>query len=416
MDKKEIKRSYLYKGITAFLVVAACVLFFFFIYRIGEIWDYVKKVIRVLQPVFIGFVIAYLINPTVNTINRFLKKTLNRIFKNKNKPVINNVSSIVSVAIGLLAFVVIIGGIISLVIPQFISSCSNIITVLPGQIDALLSKAQDFLKSNKEFEQAIVKIVEYEKQWLQTDLTNYVNRLASGVATGVWDFVNFVKNFGIGIIFAAYLLVRKSMLANQTRKLMYAFIKDSTVDKILFWCRKTHLVFNGFINGKLLEALIVGLLCFIGMSIFKIPYAVLVSVIIGVTDIIPIFGPWIGGIPCAALILITNPIKGLYFVILIILLQALEGNVIAPKILGEKTGISSYWVVFAIVFGGGMFGVLGMLLGVPVFAVIYYIFAAFVNYQLKKKNKSTNSEDYSLIALQSAKNADLETNGGNEDA
>ena len=416
MDKKEIKRSYLYKGITAFLVVAACVLFFFFIYRIGEIWDYVKKVIRVLQPVFIGFVIAYLINPTVNTINRFLKKTLKRIFKNKNKPVINNVSSIVSVAIGLLAFVVIIGGIISLVIPQFISSCSNIITVLPGQIDALLSKAQDFLKSNKEFEQAIVKIVEYEKQWLQTDLTNYVNRLASGLATGVWDFVNFVKNFGIGIIFAAYLLARKSILANQTRKLMYAFIKDSTVDKILFWCRKTHLVFNGFINGKLLEALIVGLLCFIGMSIFKIPYAVLVSVIIGVTDIIPIFGPWIGGIPCAALILITNPIKGLYFVILIILLQALEGNVIAPKILGEKTGISSYWVVFAIVFGGGMFGVLGMLLGVPVFAVIYYIFAAFVNYQLKKKNKSTNSEDYSLIALQSAKNADLEMNGGNEDA
>ncbi len=416
MDKKEIKRSYLYKGITAFLVVAACVLFFFFIYRIGEIWDYVKKVIRVLQPVFIGFVIAYLINPTVNTINRFLKKTLNRIFKNKNKPVISNVSSIVSVAIGLLVFVVIIGGIISLVIPQFISSCSNIITVLPGQIDALLSKTQDFLKSNKGFEQAIVKIVEYEKQWLQTDLTNYVNRLASGLATSLWDFVNFVKNFGIGIIFAAYLLVRKSVLANQTRKLMYAFIKDSTVDKILFWCRKTHSVFYGFINGKLLEALVVGFLCFIGMTIFKIPYAVLVSVIIGVTDIIPIFGPWIGGIPCAALILITDPIKGLYFVLLIILLQALEGNIIAPKILGEKTGISSYWVVFAIVLGGGMFGVLGMLLGVPVFAVVYYIFAAFVNYRLKKKNKSTNSSDYSLIVLQSAKGVDLEMNGGNEDA
>lgn len=414
MDKKELKRSYLYKGVTAFLVVAACVMFFFFIYRIDNIWGYFKKIIRVLQPIFIGFVIAYLVNPAVNAINRSLKPLARKIFKKDT--VALSASSAISVIVSLLAFVVILSGIISLVIPQFVNSCSNIITVLPGQIDAFLSKAQDFLKSNKDFEMVLVKIFEYEKKWLQTDLTSTVNRLAGGVASGVWDVVNFIKNFGIGIIFAAYLLMRKAILANQFRKVLFAFIKESVVDKILFWFKKTHFVFNGFINGKLLEALMVGVLCFIGVSIFRIPYAVLVSVIVGVTDIIPIFGPWIGGIPCAALILITNPIKGLYFILLIILLQILEGNIIGPKILGEKTGISAFWVVFAIVLGGGLFGVIGMLLGVPVFAVIYYLFAALVNHCLVKKNKSTNSADYSLIALRSAKISDMEMNGGNEDA
>ena len=414
MDKKEIKRSYLYKGVTAFLVVAACVLFFFFIYRISDLWDYFKKIIKVLQPVFIGFVIAYLVNPVVNGINRLLKPLLKRIFK-KGKTA-EKTSEITSVLVGLLAFIVVIGGIISLVIPQFINSCSNIITVLPGQIDVFLSKAQDFLKSNEDLENVLVKAFEYEKNWLQTDLTSYVNRLAGGLASGVWDVVNFVKNFGIGIIFAAFLLVRKATLMNQSRKLLFAFMKEEKVEKILFWFKKTHTVFNGFISGKLLEALMMGVLCFIGVSILKIPYAVLVSVIVGVTDIIPIFGPWIGGIPCAALILITDPLKGLYFIILIVLLQALEGNIIGPKILGEKTGLSTFWVVFAIVLGGGLFGVLGMLLGVPVFAVIYYIFASFVNHALVKKNRSTNSADYSLKALKAAKGADLEMNGGNEDA
>lgn len=392
MDKNEMKRSYLYKGVTAFLVVAACVLFYFFVYRIDAIWGYVKRVFDVLQPVIFGLVVAYLVNPIFNFLNKsFLPFFKKRIKKQESAEKITN---IICVILSLLIFLIVIAGLVALVIPQFITSISNVITVLPDQLDSIANKSVDYLKSNEKLENALIKLLDYEKNWLENELTAYVNKWATYFASGVINVINFFKNFIVGLIFALYLLLTKNKFSRQSKKLLYAVFNDSTVDKILVWLKRSHEVFSGFISGKLLDSLIIGVLCFIGVTVLKIPYTMLVAVIVGVTNVIPVFGPYIGAIPCAALILMTNPVKGLYFIVFIILLQALDGNFIGPKILGDKTGLDTFWVVFAIVLGGGMFGVIGMLIGVPMFAVIYYIFVALVNYRLKKKNKPISSDCY----------------------
>lgn len=401
-DNKEIKRSYFYKGLTAFSVVAASVLFFFLIFRLGTIWGYVKRIIDVLQPLIFGLVMAYLVNPMVNFFTKHFSSFFTKRLKNKDRA--KSISNVLSVCLALIIFIIIIIGIFASVIPQFISSISNVITVLPKQIDKLADRTRDFLNNNERAENLLLKALDYEKNWLENDLTAYVNKWAGNLASGVWNMVTFLKNFGVGLMFALYFLLSKKLFANQSRKLLCAVMKDSTVEKILLWIRKSHRVFSGFISGKILDSFIIGILCFIGVTALRIPYTVLVAVIVGVTNIIPVFGPYIGAIPCAALILLTNPVKGLYFIVFIILLQTLDGNFIGPKILGDRTGLSTFWVVFAIVFGGGMFGVIGMLIGVPTFAVFYYLFAALINHILKRKNKPTDSDSYTADALLSADN------------
>ncbi len=397
MNNKDIKRDYLLKGITAFLVIAACVLFAFIVFKIDVIWSYIKKIIVVLNPVIFGLVIAYLVNPMVEFFEKYISKIT--LFKAKNHEKARRVSEIISVIVAILIFAVVIIGLFLMVIPQLITSISGFVNSFPEKLDVISEWGNKFLKENKNLQAVFTRVLEYEKNWLKTDLSGFVNNIAGNLASGVWSVVNFLKNFGLGLIFAIYLLFSKDKLLNQSKKMMYALLSDKTVGRILSWLSKSHKVFSGFINGKLLDSLIIGVLCFIGTTILGIPYSLLVSVIVGITNIIPVFGPYIGGVPSAVLVTIASPIKGLYFGIFVILLQMLDGNFIGPKILGDKTGLSNFWVMFAIVVGGGLFGVIGMLVGVPAFAVIYYAFALFVNYKLKLKNKSTMSEDYSFEAL-----------------
>ncbi|MBO4693712.1 MAG: AI-2E family transporter [Clostridia bacterium] len=398
MDNRNFKREYLFKGITAFLVIAACVIFAFFVFKIDVIWGYLGKIITVLKPVIYGLVIAYLVNPMVRFFDKYISKIIMKKAKKPEKAA--RVSDIISSIVAILIFSAIIVGLFLLVIPQLITSISGFINTFPARLDAISGWGRKLLRENEKLQDIFTKILEYEKNWLKTDLSGFVNKLASNLASGVWSIVDFFKNFGLGLIFAIYLLLSKDKLLNQSKKTMYALFSDKTVGRILSWLSKSHKVFSGFINGKLLDSLIIGALCFAGTTILGVPYALLVSVIVGITNIIPVFGPYIGGIPSAILVTIESPIKGLYFIIFVILLQILDGNFIGPKILGDKTGLSNFWVMFAIVVGGGLFGILGMLIGVPAFAVIYYAFALFVNYRLQKKNKSTLSDDYSRESLE----------------
>ncbi len=408
-NKKEVRRSYFYRGLTAFLVVAASIIFFFLVFRLDAIWGAIKRVIDVLQPLIFGLVMAYLVNPMVNFFYKHFCRYFSKHIKSGKRA--EKISNILSVCLSLLIFIFIIIGIFASVIPQFVSSMSNVISVLPSQIDKLSDRIKDFLNANERAESILLKALDYEKNWLQNDLTAYVNKWAGSLASGVWNMVTFLKNFGVGLMFALYFLLSKNLFANQSRKLLCALMNDNIVNKILLWLKKSHRVFSGFISGKLLDSLIIGVLCFIGITVLGIPYPVLVAVIIGVTNVIPVFGPYIGAIPCATLILLTSPIKGLYFIIFIILLQTLDGNFIGPKILGDRTGLSTFWVVFAIVLGGGLFGVAGMLIGVSAFAVFYYLFVALINYVLRKKNKPTDSSHYSSETFLNEK-----SEGGNFDA
>lgn len=405
MQNKNFKLKYFYIGLTAFLTVAACVIFFFLIYRLPGILSFIKKILSVTQPVIIGLIIAYLVNPIANSINSALLKLSKKYF-NKRPEIARKISKAISVIGALAAFLLILVLIIYMIVPQFIDSISSMIKVLPGQLDALINKISSEFEKNKDLQNLINTVYEYEKDWLQNDLAGYVNSFATYFATGVWSVISFLKNFAIGLIFALYILFNKALLMRQFRKLLYACLNNKVVEHIFKTGDKAHRIFSGFIYGKLLDSFVIGILCFIGISILKIPYTMLVAVVIGVTNIIPVFGPYLGGIPCAALILLTDPMKGFYFIIFIILLQTLDGNFIGPKILGNSTGLSAFWVVFAIVVGGGLFGIIGMIIGVPLFAVIYYLVTAFVNFRLKRKNLPGESDYYDSTVSDKIKEAD----------
>ena len=393
MKDKNFKLKYFYIGLTAFLVVAACVVFFFLLFRLPGILSFAGKLLGVIQPVIIGFIIAYLVNPIANSINGGLIRFSKRFIKYKME-LSQKVAKAISVFGALAVFILILILIFYMIVPEFIESITSLAKVLPGQLDAFIERISDEFYKNKDLQNIIMSVYEYEKEWLQTDFTKYVNSLATYFASSVWSVVNFLKNFAVGFIFALYILYNKSLLMRQFRKLMFALINNNAVEHILNTGKKANRIFSGFIYGKLLDSFIIGVLCFIGVSVLKIPYTMLVAVTVGVTNVIPVFGPYIGAIPCAALILLTDPLKGLYFIIFIILLQALDGNFIGPKILGNSTGLSAFWVVFAIVLGGGMFGILGMLIGVPAFAVIYYLIRSFVNYRIAKKELPLESDFY----------------------
>lgn len=405
MKSSNFKHKYFYIGLTAFLVVAACVLFFFLIFRLPGILSFFGKILSVTQPVIIGLIIAYLVNPIANSINGGLLKLSNKYF-NKKPRLIRKISNAISVFGALAVFILMIILIIYMIVPQFIESISSMIKVLPGQLDTFIKEISAEFERNKDLQNLINALYEYEQEWLQNDLTGYVNSIATYFASGVWSVVSFLKDFAVGLIFAVYILFNKALLMRQFRKLLYACLNNAAVEHIFKTGKKAHRIFSGFIYGKLLDSFIIGVLCFIGISILKIPYTMLVAVVIGVTNIIPVFGPYLGAIPCAALILLTDPIKGLYFIVFIILLQALDGNFIGPKILGNSTGLSAFWVVFAIVLGGGLFGVVGMLIGVPLFAVIYYLVTTFVNFRLNKKNLPTASDYYDSRVCEKVREAE----------
>lgn len=206
--------------------------------------------------------------------------------------------------------------------------------------------------------------------------------------------LNEVTNILIGIIVSLYVLFSKEKFSAQAKKAVYALMSPAHANMAPHIVGKSNQIFSGFIIGKVIDSLIIGILCYIGTAMLKMPYAPAVSVIVGVTNVIPFFGPYIGAIPSIILIALVNPMKGVYFLVFILLLQQLDGNVIGPKILGDSTGLSAFWVVFAILLGGGLFGFIGMIMGVPTFAVIYYIIQMLINSKLEKKNLPTESEKY----------------------
>ena len=391
-DKKKLFKRYFYIGLTAFLVVAACVLFYYLLFHLSQIVQYIDTVLFVLQPIIIGIVIAFLVNPIANSTKKLLMKAVKKWFK--SAPVAIKIANGISVITAIAVFILFLILIIYLVVPQFIDSITSMITYLPGQMEAFSNRVAKEFQKNQQLRTVVFSAYEYGKNWLQTDLTSFINSFASYFATGIWNVVSFLKNFVFGLIFAIYLLFNKRILLLQFRKILFALVKRSYVEKVFKVGHKTHEIFTGFIYGKLLDSLIIGILCFIGVTIMQMPYTMLLAIIIGVTNIIPVFGPYIGAVPCSALILLYDPVKGLYFILFIILLQTFDGNFLGPKILGNSTGLSAFWVVFAILICGGLFGIGGMLLGVPVFAVVYYLVSTFVNLLIRKKKLPVSTSFY----------------------
>ena len=383
------------KGLTFFLVIAACVIFYFALLRINDISAGISKLVDVLKPILYGFAIAYLLNPVVKQIDRWL---IPQLKKKMTLEKARRVSRSVGVLASLVMLLALILALCNMLIPELYKSIRDMVYTLPGQISDVVEKITSIQTDKSPAGIMARNLLEQGsdvlQNWIKQDLLTKVNEVMSNLTVGVISFVNEILNFLIGLIVSIYILFSKETFSAQSKKIVYAVFRTNHANMILHLTKKSNEIFGGFIIGKIIDSMIIGVLCFLGLTILKMPYILLISVIVGVTNVIPFFGPYIGAIPSAILILLNDPIKGLYFLIFILVLQQLDGNVIGPKILGNSTGLSAFWVVFSILVGGGLFGFVGMIMGVPTFAVIYYIITMLINHMLEKKKLPLLTSQY----------------------
>ena len=385
------------RGMTMFLVIMACVVLYFALLRLDSITNAVSMVIDVLKPILYGMVIAYLLNPIVKQVDRILVPRLEK-YMQKNRA--KKCSRGIGVILSLVFLFALITALCNMLIPELVKSIRDLIITLPGQLNNVVDWFNHLQASDTAMgilmRNALEEGTTTLQNWLRTDLMPQVNTIMSNLTVGVLNILNEVLNFLIGLIVSVYLLFSKEQYSAQFKKMTYAFLKTNHANMLLHLTKKSNEIFGGFIIGKIIDSAIIGVLCFIGLSLIKMPYTLLVSVIVGVTNVIPFFGPYIGAIPSAFLILLSDPKKGLYFIIFILVLQQIDGNVIGPKILGNSTGLSPFWVVFSILIGGGMFGFVGMIMGVPTFAVIYYIISMITSQRLERKNLPLTTVHYGV--------------------
>lgn len=389
-------KPYLAVGLISFLVIVGAIAFFFLIYRYHGFTQILGQIMVILQPITIGLVFAYLMTPIVNFEEHHLLPVIEQKMKNQQKA--KKVVRGVSVAGALLFVLLVIGVLMQMVIPELYKSINGMIGTLPKQVNNFMDWISDYVDNDSELsgylEIGLRKGTEFFENWAQTEFLPQTKNIVASLTSGVIGAVKIVFNIVIGIIISVYVLMSKENFIGQSKKLVYAILPGKQANAIIHTVHKSNEIFGGFISGKILDSLIIGILCFICLYLMKMPYTVLVSVIVGVTNVIPFFGPYLGAVPSAILIMLANPIQGLYFILFILVLQQVDGNIIGPKILGDSTGLSSFWVVFAILIGGGIFGIPGMIIGVPVFAVIFYIIRNILNYALERKKLPKDSESY----------------------
>lgn len=392
-------KKYLYWGITALLVVICSILFYFFMDTIGSIFKSIFGVFKVLTPVLYGIIIAYLLNPAY----MFFATQLRSIFgkKAKNKALLNKITNGFGIVISILLFLVVIVGLLWIVIPQLFESIKSVVAYIPEGLSTVEEWIKNYFSGSPQVETAVASIIDKMTSsitnWSQNELlplSSVVNNLTAGIT----NFLIFLKDFLLGLVIAIYLLGSKKTFINQTKRLTYSVLGIKKANKVMEVAKYTDNMMKKTIGGKLLTSLFVSIITFIVMTIFKWPYPLLISVVVGVTNIIPFFGPWIGGIPSLLLILMVNPAQAIYFGIFTFVLQTIEGNYIHPKIVGHKTGISSFWVLFSILLFGGLFGIIGMIIGVPIFAIIYHFTVKWFARLSEKRNVPVQSEKYEDIS------------------
>ncbi len=381
IDKKPHIKPYLYGMLAGFGAISLSIIFFFLIYRFDGFGDAISTLTGILMPFIYGAVIAYLLKPVCNTIEGLLQ----RFIPGKMKGLINALSVALTILFGLL----LVYALFMMIVPQLITSVTTLYYTAQRNFAKFVQWANhvEFFEQNAQImdllNSAYDTVSTSIDTLVKTKLLPSMQNILSGAALGVLNVVVVLKNLVIGIIVAVYMLASRKRFVQQGKLVLYSVVKPRWASLITEELKYADRMFGGFINGKILDSAIIGLLCYIGCLIFKFPSALLISVIIGVTNVIPFFGPFIGAVPATLLILIQNPIKALWFVLFVLVLQQLDGNIIGPKILGNTTGLSSFWVLFAILLFGGLWGFAGMIVGVPLFAVIYDVIKKLVFHGLE---------------------------------
>lgn len=394
-------KKYLAWGITAFLVVVCSILFYFLIFRMDSLAFGLKKIYSILTPLVYGAAISYLLCPLVNFMEKSVILRICRRAGISVNSLFRKIVRMVCVILSLVFAVLCIYGLIAMLVPEIINSLMNIINNSSRYLENMQVWLSDVLKDNPDLEASVIALVtRYSSKletWLTSDFLPQLNQLVLNFSTGLFDFLVFLKNLLIGAIISIYMLYNKEAYLASSKKGLYSIVSTSTANNIIRDFQYVHKTFGGFIIGKIIDSLIIGILCYIGTTILGTPYALLVSVIVGVTNVIPFFGPYLGAVPSAFLILLVNPLQCVYFVIFIVVLQQFDGNFLGPKILGESTGMSSFMVIVAILIFGGFFGIFGMFVGVPIFAVILTIIQNSLRRRLERAHLPADREFYKNI-------------------
>lgn len=399
VEKKKTYHSwkhYFRMGLTAFLTVAACITFFFVLYRWSEIKSVISTIIKSAEPIIIGLALAYLLMPVEEFIERPVYKWL---ISNKLKEDTAKKFAKTTGIVGAIIFLMIIISILIMSLgPALFTSIVGLIDAMPSYVESFVKWISDSGLADTEVAvfigHSINNLTAEVENWAKTEILPLAQQYIAQITSGVWTIIKTVLNFLIGIVAMVYVMSIQESLVGQSKKIIYAIFPAKKGNVIIDTIRRSNKIFGGFIIGKIIDSAIIGVIAYIGCLLMKTPSALLVAFIIGVTNVIPFFGPFIGAVPSVALVLIQSPIHALYLVIFILILQQVDGNIIGPKILGDSTGLSAFWILTSISIAGGLFGFFGMLLGVPVFAVIYHILQQILAYRMETKELSADTEAY----------------------
>ena len=379
-------------GLTAVCVVGAVLLLYDLVFRENDslVMAYTGKLMGILAPILYGAAIAYLLAPVVNWFERAVLRQGGRTGAKWARPI--------SMALTWMVVFALFYGLLSVLLPELVKSVQQLWGNLQTYYETIEAWVLRLLENNPDWAVKAQELFnEYYQQaveWMRTNLAPQLQVAVQAVSGGVVGVLTFFKNLFLGIMVSLYVLGSKEKFAAAGCKLCYTFFPEDRASWLIRGIKATDRIFSGFVRGKLLDSLIIGIICFVGSSLLKFPYAPLVSVVVGVTNIIPFFGPFLGAIPSAFLILLDSPIKCLYFILFILALQQFDGNILGPKILGNSTGISGFWVIVAILVGGGLWGVAGMFLGVPLCACVYAGVRAYSAYRLSKKGLPVSAKCY----------------------
>ena len=391
-------------GITAFSVLAAVSLVYVLVNNFYAVKQNLAVFLQILMPIIYGAVLAYLMSPVYNLVVKILGK-VNYFFLGEKAS--QRFLGFFGTVASILFLFFLTSGLVSMLIPELTKSVLSLYFSLPDTINRSYNNLAVILEKFPDLRPYAEKAYEEISSFFTGKPDNtqaifaHLQNLATFFTNGIWSTLTIVKNILIGLIVMVYLLNMKDLLRRQFRKLLFALFSQKKAKGIIEEMQYVHRVFGGFILGKIIDSIIIGILTFFVLSLMKMPYTLLVSVIVGVTNVIPFFGPFIGAIPCFFLILLTSPIQSLYFAIAILIIQQIDGNIIGPKVLGDSTGLSSFWVLFSILLFGGLFGFVGMIIAVPFWAVIMNGMRCYMDKRLQKKDLPTSSfayEDFERFA------------------
>ncbi len=391
-------KKYKYWGVTAFLVLAAAITFYGLINNLPAVGAVFGEIFSALSGILYGLVFAYLLAPVVNKLEATVfKKLPDKMFKKKpgkGKRFTRGLAVGLSVSVGVLLVTLLC----VLVLPQLVQSIGGLAANMSEYVNHAKDWVNRMFADTPELQQQVNEwlndMTAAFTSWVQTGLPNSIDGILSTLTGTVMAVVSTVFNLLVGLVVCIYMLYHKEVFMAQAKRLAYGFLPTKWSDGVMEACSYTHKKFAAYITGKIIDSIIVGIVCFIGLLIFRIPYASMIATVVGITNIIPFFGPFIGAVPSALILLLVDPVKCLIFCVFILVLQQIEGNIIEPKVLGSTTGMSGFWVIFSITVGGGLFGVAGMMLSVPLFASLYTGLALLNTHLLKKKGLPTYTDAY----------------------